>query len=114
MSNINQLVMESISLSIITFPKVEWNDIKHQLSIGNEISTTRNSCGIKKKVFHVGDIYKTQWGVKIKITKVDFFDNPKKIPTWNEMDDAMIKSIMYGIDMCGTDNLQWVHLKKVT
>jgi hypothetical protein len=100
------------SLSIITFPKVEWNDVKHQLLIGNEISTTRNSCGIKKKVFRVGDIYETQWGMKIIITKVKHFNNPKKIPTWNKMNKTMIKSIMYGIKMCGIDNLQWVHLKK--
>ncbi len=99
--------------SIITFPKREWEDIKKQLKNNDIISTVRNSCYKNKIVFKVGQIYNTEWGVTIKIIKVKHFNDPKKIPTWNKMDKVMQNSIMYGIKMCGVDNLQWVHLKKI-
>jgi len=98
---------------IITFPKIEWKDIKERLIQGKIVSTTRNSCGVKKKIFNVNEIYNTQWGSKIEIIKVEYFKDPIKIPTWNKMNSTMHKSIEYGIKMCGTDNLQWVHLKAV-
>jgi len=96
----------------ITFPKVEWNDVRKRLDAGEEITTTRNSCGKNKKVFKPDQKYKTEWNDTIIITDVKYFDDPKKIPTWNEMDRTMQTSIQYGIKICGTSNLAWVHLKK--
>ena len=98
---------------IIFFPKEEWKSVKKRLENGEEVSSTRNSCGKNKRVFKVGQKYKTDWGMKIKITKVQHFDNPEKIPAWNKMTKAMQKSIKQGIKMCGTDNLQWIHLRKI-
>ena len=98
---------------IIFFPKEELKDIKQRIKNGEEISTVRNSCGNKEKVFKTGQTYRTTWGIEIEITKVKNFTNPEKIPTWNKMNKTMKNSIYYGIKMCGTDNLQWVHLRKV-
>jgi len=97
----------------ISFPKVEWDDVKEVLNSGKLQSTTRNSCHKNKIVFKVGQKYKTQWGDVVQIIKVQSFDDPKRIPTWNKMNKTMKKSIIYGIKMCGIENLQWVHLKKI-
>jgi len=102
---------------IITFPKVELDSVKRNLNSGiiSGImqTTTRNSCGKNTKIFKVGQIYKTQWGDKVQIVKVIHYDDPTKIPTWNMMNKTMQNSIIYGIKMCGTKNLNWVHIKKI-
>jgi len=100
--------------SNITFPKVEWKDVQARLDRGETITTTRNSCGIKKKVFKVGEVYTTEWGSAVEILKVKKFADPTKIPTYNKMDNTMKASISHGIKMCGTSNLQWVHLKSLS
>jgi len=98
--------------STITFPKPEWKSIKDHLNSGKVVSTTRNSCGKNLKVFKVGQKYETQWGDVVVIIKTIHFDDPEKIPTWSKMNKGMRDSIIWGIKMCGTKNLYWVHLKK--
>jgi len=98
-------------LKEITFPKVEWKELKKKLEDGEELSSVRNSCGKEKKVFKVGERYTTQWGVEVIISKIEYFDDPKKIPTWEKMNKTMQKSILYGVKMCGASNLAWIHLK---
>jgi len=111
--NLIENYLIEIQSDVFIFPKEEHKDIIKKLNNNEVVSTTRNSCGNNKKVFKVGQKYKTQWGGEIKISKVQHFDDPKKIPTWNKMNKPMQKSILYGIKMCGTDNLQWIHLRNV-
>jgi len=107
-----KIVKNSYTWPIIIFPKSEWANTKRNLNSGKEISTTRNSCGKNIKIFKPNQIYKTEWGVQIIITKVQHFDDPLKIPTYSKMNKIMKNSIDHGIKMCGTDNLQWNHLIK--
>ena len=114
MNTILENYLSSLSENnMITFPKEEWSDVKKELSNRKEISTTRNSCGKNKIVFKSGDKYKTQWNVNIEITKIQLIKDPKKIPTWKAMNKTMRDSILYGIKMCGVDNLQWIHLRRI-
>ena len=110
----NSHLFEGKNQKIITFPKVEWDHIKKELDQHNVISTTRNSCGVKKTTFKLKEIYTTQWGDNVEIIKAQSFLDPVDIPTWFKMNKVMKDSILYGVKMCGVDNLQWIHLKKVS
>ena len=100
-------------MKIMTFPKVEWKDVRRDLDAGDIISTVRNSCGRNKRVFKEGEVYCTEWGGKVKILKVKYYDDWRKFPTRKNWDDTMLSSIKYGIKMCGTDNLSHIHLRKL-
>jgi hypothetical protein len=85
-----------ISLPQITFPKIEWDDIKTRLSEDKIVYTIRVSGEYDK--YYEGDILMTEWGTKVKILSVKKITGGIKelkneYQHFDQLTDEMIKEL---------------------
>jgi len=90
------------SLSYITFPKNEWDDIKARFGEDKVVYTIRVSDECDK--YHEGDILMTEWGSRVKIVSIKKLNGgitelKKEYPYYDQLTDQMVKELTPFDDM---------------
>jgi hypothetical protein len=84
-------------LSVITFPRREWSDVKARLDEGKIVYTIRVSDECEK--YKKGNIFETEWHSKIKIISVKKIKNgikelERQYPYFGELTKEMINELI--------------------
>jgi hypothetical protein len=80
---IHELIVQNLSVRLITFPHHEWSSILDRLASGKTIFTTRISNELGK--YTIGDIVRAPWGQHFIVVNVKRYNNVMTHPFKNDL-----------------------------